>query len=183
MKKNTLRTTVTLCALTIICFLTSMRLIVKKTDYSGTWKLNTANSKFGGLPSNTAAKQFTIKQYSDKLIIKRLLIANGNRDSISIDTFKFNVKRESVADMFKNHIAYTGWSDDDKKLTKIIFLQHKSTANVTINGETSTENKVIEEKTMVTWSLSEDGKVLNIDQEINVGDIHHYLVNLVYDKQ
>ncbi|MDR3696487.1 hypothetical protein, partial [Mucilaginibacter sp.] len=165
----------------IICLLTSMRLIEKKPDYSGTWKLNTANSNFGGLKG--AAMQLTIKQYSDKLIIKRLLSANGNRDSISIDTFKFNVKKELVADMFKKHIAYTGWSDDNKKLTKILFLQHKSTVNSTINGVASTENKVIEEKTMVTWSLSEDGKALNIDQEINVGDMFHYLVKLVYDKQ
>jgi hypothetical protein len=169
MKKNTLKSTVKLGALIIICLLTSMRLIVKKTDYSGTWKLNTANSKLGGLTG--AATQLTIKQYSDKLIIQRLSNANGHRDSISIDTFKFNVKKQSVADMFKNHIAYTGWSDDDQQLTKILFLQH-----------IDQDNNAIEEKTMVTWSLSEDGKTLNIDEEINVGMFHH-LVKLVYDKQ
>ncbi|MDR3697034.1 hypothetical protein, partial [Mucilaginibacter sp.] len=61
MKKNTLKTTVRLGAFIIICLLTSMRLIEKKPDYSGTWKLNTANSNFGGLKG--AAMQLTIKQY------------------------------------------------------------------------------------------------------------------------
>ncbi|MDR3695405.1 hypothetical protein, partial [Mucilaginibacter sp.] len=158
----------------IICLLTSMRLIEKKPDYSGTWKLNTANSNFGGLKG--AAMQLTIKQYADKLIIKRLLSANGNRDSISIDTFKFNVKKESVSDMFKHHIAYTGWSDDGKQLTKIVFVK---TNIKTEKGE----NIASEQKAMITWSLSKDGKTLNIDEEITLGNLARFIVKLVYDKQ
>jgi hypothetical protein len=176
MRKNILKTIVKLSALMIICLLTSMRLIEKKPDYSGTWKLNTANTKLGGLPSTGVAMQLTIKQYSDKLIIKRLLEVRGHNDSGAIDTFKFNAKKESVSDMFKHHIAYTGWSDDGKQLAKIQFIK---TNIKTEKGE----NIASEQKVMVTWSLSKDGKTLIIDQEITLGNLARFIVKLVYDKQ
>lgn len=173
MRKNILKTIVKLSALMIFCLLTSMSLIEKKPDYSGIWKLNTVNSKFGGMQG--AATQLSIKQYLDKLIIQRLVTVNGN--SISIDTFKFNVRKVPVADMLKHHTAYTGWSDDGKQLTKIVFSQQ------TVQDTKTGAKESMEQKAMITWSLSGDGKTLTIDEDISLGNGMHFPVKLVYDKQ
>ena len=156
----------------ILCFLTSMRLIEKKPDYSGTWKLDAVKSNFGQLSSAGVGTQLTIKQYSDKLVINRLFAANDHAGAPAIDTFKFNVRKEPVADMFRNHIAYTGWADDGKQLTKILFVPHKGS-----------DNNTYEEKALVAWSLSEGGKTLIIDEEITIDGFMHTFVKLVYNKQ
>lgn len=175
--KKILKNTVKPGALMIICFLTSMRLIDKKPDFSGAWRLNTEKTKFGGLPSTGVGRQLNIKQYSDKLIIQRRAGANGPGDSITIDTFKFNFRKEPVADMFKHHIAYSGWFDDGKHLTKIVFSQHA------VQDARTSSKESIEQKTMVTWSLSADGKTLTIDEDISLSNGMGFPVLLVYDKQ
>jgi hypothetical protein len=156
MIRKTLCTTFCLALLAITC------LAQQKPDFSGTWKLNVAKSDFGNFPAPTSR--------TDVVVHKEPSLT----DSVSAETTQGKI--EYVAN----------YSTDGKETTnKVRDRDTKSTAKwdgnslqihsvFNINDTEVTAN--------ATWTLSGDGKTLNINAHFSssMGDVEQ---KLLFEKQ
>ena len=140
----------------------------KKTDFSGTWKLNENKSNLGE-GSRFASSQLVVTQKEDKLTVERTATnRNGEEMKFNSDyTLDGKEYEETVRNRPRKVTA--NWSDDGKGITI------SSTSKFERNGE----EMVFTSKE--TWTLSADGKSLtvNIDTSSPRGERK---MQLVYDK-
>jgi len=148
-----------------LCFLYSAA-AQRQPDYSGTWKLNTAESEFGIVPPFVISEEIEISQSADNLTIK----GKGGTDIM------YSIDGKVINQIFQDTISVVGsfkWSGDHLFLIK--------------NQEYYTNNTkhLLLKKLTEKWRLSDNGKELVVDRTLTSLNNREksYNIKAVYDKQ
>ncbi len=134
-----------------------------QTNFSGTWKLTSKEHVEGPTYGNAVSEQLSIDQRSDTFYIgsaAKTAYAQNGAEIISNDA---NTKRKSVRSL--------SWSADKKVLTlkSVIYVPDSATE--------------IDLTRVTTYSLSADGKTLNLDRQSIETRSENWRVKAVYEKQ
>jgi hypothetical protein len=144
-----------------------------QNDVSGTWTLQSKQHIVGPEYGNALPKQITVHQQADSLIIESINIGeNGedvsNRQAIAMDgkpltTTSLTSKRKYVKSL--------KWNTDKKGLvlTTVFYLPDNPNE--------------VDFTRVETWSLSPDGRLLNIDKRSVETRSETWQVKGVYEKQ
>jgi hypothetical protein len=144
-----------------------LTIIAQRSDFSGSWKLDTAKSEFGNVPMNSAVKQFEIEQTTDSISIKRITINDNNEESTTFE--KLSIDGKPGAHVLNNNRTKTSsitWTSDGQSMTTVSAYSLPDKP-----GE-------IEYQLSQTWKLAEGGKELIISLT-SPG----YTIKAVYDKE
>jgi hypothetical protein len=155
-----------------ICgILTMQSLIAQNVNFSGKWKINNAKSSFGAAPSFVVPIEINVVQERDSVYLNAVNIDDKNEQSTS--SAKYAVNGKPVERMFQQNIKLVGsfnWSEDKTRLLK-------DQKYINIDQPDQPLRKVKE-----TWSLSGDGKVLTILQNVEGSNYDQYSVTAIYEK-
>lgn len=139
-------------------------------NFSGEWKLNESKSELGQF-GRFAIRVIKTEQKDDAITISRTFTNFNGEDMTTSETLTYDGK-ESETTIFETSKkkATAKWSDDGKTLTIDYTLL------LDFNGQTN------EIKGTETWTLSEDGKSLTVQNNSSSpqGD---FSTKAVYDKQ
>lgn len=122
------------------------------TNYSGTWILDESKIESGEQGPRMAAKKLTITQDQKQLIIERFISSQFRGDFTSTDSVTLDGKETVNKSDFGDRKMTATWSKDNKVLTI------KSVMDMNRNGQSFQINST------EIWTLTQDGKVLQIDQ-------------------
>ena len=127
----------------------------QQTNFSGTWVIKEKQHVTGPEYINAMAKQIKVEQAKDSLIIETVTDGGEGKDVTSRQSYALNGK-PSFATSATSKRKYTktlAWSPDKKVLTiTTIFSMPEN--------EEETDLTRVE-----TWTLSADGKHLNVDKK------------------
>ena len=150
-------------------FFTTAASFAQKANYSGTWTLNEGKSNLGENRYRASLK-ITATQEANALNLERLSKGRDDEDRISKEKYTLDGS-ECENTLFQSVVrkSKSTWSADGKTLTI------KSEMTFERDGEK------MEIKTIESWNLSTDGKILTIESTATSpdGDIKQ---TRVYDK-
>jgi hypothetical protein len=136
-------------------------------DFSGKWVLNVTKSEFGDIPLYAAVKQFDIKQNNDSIFIKKITIDENNHEKETTENISFNSQPSiQILDNKRTKKSAAQWSSNGQVLT------------IANNYSLPGEPEKIDYSFLQTWSLTEDGKELNVNLKSPT-----YSIKAIYDKQ
>jgi len=134
--------------------------IFGQSNFSGVWVLKTKEHVNGPQYSNALTEEITVKQSADSITVgKRTIAMNGKTSSI--------VDKESN----RKSIKSVAWSADKKTATF-------TTAIYAVGNENEVELTRVD-----TWTLSPDGKQLNIQRKSIETKSENWEVKGVYEKK
>jgi hypothetical protein len=156
--------------LTILLLLTAtISNAQRPADFTGTWLRNTAKCDAGSLSINSIPFNISVEQNKGQIQIKRNSKTAQGDSTAYTEKIKFD--GSPVTSLVKSNLnksATVSWSADHNQLTE------------TSNYSDGQGNLV--QKTKENWSLSEDGKTLNI-QAILIADGRDFELTMVFDKK
>jgi PAB1-binding protein PBP1 len=134
--------------------------IFGQSNFSGVWVLKTKEHVNGPQYSNALTEEITVKQSADSITVgKRTIAMNGKTSSI--------VDKESN----RKSVKSITWSADKKTATF-------TTAIYAVGNENEVELTRVD-----TWTLSPDGKQLNIQRKSIETKSENWEVKGVYEKK
>ncbi len=141
----------------------------KKTDFSGSWKLNEETSNFGDSQFRRAALKMTIQQKGNDMTLEKVLTNRSGETYNSTEKLSLDGKEceNSVNNRMRKSKA--NWSDDGKNLTISTVMVFER------------EGQSMEINTVEIYKKSDDGNHLLIDYTSSSprGEMKQ---TLVYDK-
>jgi hypothetical protein len=140
-----------LLLLIVPAFLLAFKTAADRSNFSGTWKLNSSKSEMGNF-GRFAAHTVKADQKDDAITIAKTSPSfNGGDDVTVTETLSYDGK-ETETTVFGNskRKSTARWSDDGKTFTISYTLM------LDFNGQTN------EIKGTETWTLSDDGKTLTV---------------------
>lgn len=144
-----------------------------QTNVTGTWTLQSKEHIAGPEYANALPKQITISQQADSLVIESINIGNEGQDVSSRQAVAMNGQPVTTtsATSKRKYIKSLQWSPDKKGLvlTSIIYLPDNP--------------NVVDLTRVETWSLSPDGKQLNINKKSIETRSESWEDKGVYDKK
>jgi hypothetical protein len=151
-------------------FLFAFTFKADRTNFSGEWKLNEGKSELGEF-ARFATKVIKAEQKQDAMTISKTAPTFNGDDATVTETLTFDGKEiETTVFGTAKRKSTAKWSEDGKTFTINYTLVFE------FNGQTS------EVKGSEVWTLSEDGKALNL--QINASSPQGELSSkAVYDKQ
>jgi len=127
----------------LICCATSA--FAQKSNFSGTWKLDTIRTTFGQGPSWTIPKKLTVAQHTDSLVLTRVNLNTQMQEQTPVtETLTFDGKP------FQRTIQET------QVTTTLQWLEDNS-FKLTRNGNLNATE---------TWRLEDSGKTLVVDRSV-----------------
>lgn len=137
-----------------------------QVSFSGTWSLNESKSELGQFGARVAATKMVVDQKADGITITRT--TNG---SDAAETLVDGKEAEST--------VFNGMG---KRKSTIKWTADRNGFSINANTALDRNGQTMEIKSAETWSLSADGKVLTIQNNISTpqGDI---TTKAVYEKQ
>ena len=144
-----------------------------QTNVSGTWALQNKQHVLGPEYANALAKQITINQQADSLIIETISTGNEGQDVSSRQAVAMNGKAVTTtsATSKRKLVKSLKWNTDKKGLVlTTVFYVADNPSEVDFTR-------------VETWSLSPDGKQLNIDKRSVETRSETWQVKGVYGKQ
>lgn len=153
-----------------------IRASAQQTDFSGSWQLNKAKGDFGQQdPDKVTARQLIVRQQTDAITIKKVIIGSDGQDKSYAETFSFDGKPTTTVlpdtvNGKQTRLTKVQWSADHKT------LHLSASTTVEINGQTAqyTNEQV--------WMLSGDGKMLTVKDNTVLPD-RKETFTAVYDRQ
>jgi hypothetical protein len=159
-----------LALLTGIAFLFSFTTVSYKTDFSGSWSLNEGKSELGDFGGRFAARKIKADQKDDAITIAKTVPSFNGDEMTNTETLTFDGKTSETTGFANSKKKSTvKWSDDGQSMTISYTIEFDR------NGDK------IEIKGTETWTLSSEGKTLNI-QVASSSPQGEFSMKAVYDK-
>jgi len=165
----------------IILFIVSAFINVQaaraQSDFSGTWKLDTSASEFGGIPAAQGAiRQLTIAQDKQKIKVEKLMVNPEGKEYSFSETLGFD------GTVVENTVPYTS----PRKISKAASVKTTEDGK----GLVLSSKYNVEEENQSKWvfttielcSLSADGRTLTIAKTSIIPD-RTVKIKAVYRKQ
>lgn len=134
-----------------------------KPNFSGVWKINSAKSDFGPMPQGPDKFERTIDHKDPAIKITTVQSMGGNERTTNVE-YTINGQEQTIKTAMGEYKATPTWKD------AILEVSAKR------------EMQGMEIKSLESWSLSSDGKVLTVETKLSTpqGD---FTMKFVLDKQ
>lgn len=137
-----------------------------KLDFSGQWVIDTVQSVFGDLPHFVAPKQLEIVQHADSIFVKRL----STEGKVHEETLLFNGQVSQ---------SITPQTNRTKKASiQIAANRNEFTESASYSASVNSPEIIF--TTVQQWKLSEDGKKLTTETDVEVPGQSGYAFAAVY---
>ena len=145
----------------LIC--TSMSAFAQKTNFSGSWQLDTAKTVFGEAPKTIIPEKITVDQQSDKLLLGRINVNEQQQEQPAVaETLLFD------GTPFQR-------TTGDSQVSTMLHWPSDTSFVLTRDGIL---------KATETWTLADNGKTLVIDRSVEQkSNGFKYTIKCYYNRQ
>lgn len=157
----------TLC---LFLAMTGLNAMAQKTNFSGTWNIQTEKVDWGRAPQTVLPSVYNIVQGPDKFTVTRTLVDDSQVEHPSADTLTYDNKP-------RTNLSYTG----NKKTTSIKWSDDKTALLLTTSTTSPTGEPYY--SATETWTLTDGGKTLVIDRSVEQANGNNYKIKGIYQKQ